>query len=122
MVAKQSDTGRAVSAADLQSSDAAIDSYEALGRFLFRSRILIGEVSKAEKYVHDLKQSIAHLEAQSAAKVRAFEHAKSELEKVQAQAVEKRQELATLTAETEAKRRELEVYSAAIDKITKAAA
>jgi len=122
MIEQQTDTRHEVTAADLASSDAAIDSYEALGRFLFRSRILIGEVSKAEKYVRDLKQSIAHMEAQSADQVRAYEHAKSELEKVQAQAVEKRQELATLTAETEAKRHELEVYSQSIDKIVKAAA
>src|SRR5262249_21355807 len=101
--------------------EAAISSWEALGRFLYRSRVIIGEISKAEKYVHDLQQSIAHLEAQSADQARAFEHAKSELEKVQAQAVEKRQELATLTAAAEQKRRELEVYSQAVDRIVKAA-
>jgi len=107
---------------DLESSDAAINNWEALGRFLYRSRVIIGEISKAERYCHDLKESIAHLEAQSADQARAFEHAKGELEEVQREEVETRQRLATLTAETEAKRRELEVYSAAIDKITKAAA
>ena len=122
MSKQQTDARQEVTSKDLESSDAAIDNWEVLGRFLYRSRVILGELSKVEKHYRGLKEGIAVVERQGEQVNAELEAANTRLATVQREEVEARQRVATLTAAAAEKERELSAYSTAIDKIVGKAA
>ena len=116
---KQSDThsSRAVTATDLEVIDQAIGAHEGLGRFLYTTRRILGEIGKLEEQYRGTKEGLAVVQAEAGRIASELEAAKTQLAAVRAQEVEKRKVVAELTAESEEKRRELEAYSQSIDRI-----
>ena len=97
---KQSDARREVTAADLQTIDAAISSNEALGGYLYRSRYILGEISKLEQHYRGLKEAIAVVERQGEQANAHLEAANTRLAEVQQQEVEVRKQVAALQLRT----------------------
>jgi len=122
MSKKEADTHRAVTNEDLAAIDGAISAHEGLGRFLYTTRRILGEIGRLETVYQSTKSSIAVVEQQYAQVNAQLSGVKAELAKVQQELVAGRQELATLTAAAAEKERELSAYSTAIDKIVGKAA
>jgi len=117
MTKKETDARREVSAADLEVIDGAISAHEGLGRFLYTTRRILGEIGKLEQHYRGLKEGIAVVEQEGGRINAELEAAKTRLATVQQEEVEKRKVVAELGREVEEKRRELEAYSQSIDRI-----
>ena len=118
MIKQQTDARvREVTNEDLATIDGAISAHEGLGRFLYTTRRILGEIGKLDQQYHGIKASLAVVEQQCEQVNVQLEGVKAELAKVQQQEVETRQRLATLTAAAAEKERELSAYSTAVDRI-----
>ena len=113
---------REVTPNDLDVLDKAISSHEALGRFLYTTRGILGELGRLEKQYRDTKDGLANGERYVADLRKQIEAAQAELAKLRKEFTEKQQQIAAIDAETEVKRKILENYSRTIDRITGAAA
>src|SRR5262249_25637670 len=113
----EADARREVTNKDLETIDSAISSHEGLGRFLYTTRRILGEIGKLEEHYRGLKEGITMVEQEGGRINAELEHAKSELAKVKREEVETRKGVAELTREAEEKQRELSAYSMAVDKI-----
>ena len=118
MIKKETDARRELTSKDLETVDQAIASNEALGGFLYRSRYIIGEISKLEQHYRSLKEAIVVVEEQGRRVNAELQAAQSKLTEVQAQEVEVRKRIAAFTAEAAEKEQLLTSYSQTIDRIT----
>jgi len=119
---KEADTGRAVTATDLETIDAAISSQEGLSRFLYTTRRILGEIGKLETAYQNTKSSLAAVEQQYVQVNGELEGVKTQLAKAQQEEAVTRQRVATLAAEVKEKEQLLSNYSAAVDRIVGKAA
>jgi chromosome segregation ATPase len=117
MVEKRQVTNR-----DIETVDQAISAYEGMGRFLYMTRCILGEIGKLEDHYRRLKESIAAVEQQQGQLNAEFEGVRAALATAQKQEAEKRNEVAQLSREIEQKEQLLKHYSQTIDRIMGTAA